>query len=718
MKTTIWKIVGSVLAVVVVGVLAFCTVWTVRNWNVVYQSLDGTSIYTATDVKKAEEDAWAKAALNETEYQKTIADLRDSMAAMQIDFDKQKKELENQIEELRNQYQVNFVADGKIVETQSVTAGSSVSLPEIPTKEGYDFAGWTLDPTETATVNVESIAITGDTNYYAYYLPHKYIWKLMADNIETTDRYVGASAKIVSRGSKYYILGSANQVVYDTGTKEVTELNLSISNVEPADFWYCNGLLVYVHGSERCVVFDDRVDDVGVPTGSYEIYGRDIWSYVDQYGIERVRYDNWDQVNGHLFDSYDGCYNCWREANWSGDFVPRYGRNVWSLNGRYFYSEDSNHYELNLESMTWSRVYFGGDFDGKDVWVYDGHAYTNTGIEIDINNMTCCRNNRWELVSLDRYYDSTLQMNIVLDNRQETHYIENVWNCNGDCVMWSRACLWVLEDGDSFVTTMTEESDNHELIEHDKVAKSEHWDLASNLCIPTADGYVNFNGRDIVEYDGVLYAFVGGDHYALLNEESWTYNPFRTTCYVDGEYVWNTNDKLYYDNNKVIEQDGDLLRVNKVNWQGLTQFNSRYIWHRGNDTYYNHGAYSYKLDGNTWTKISWNLDYIDGSKIWYCDGHTYHTDHHGTYVLAAGNLWQKVKWQGLEPKDGRHIWVHNGHAYYSESNIAQLELIDNEWVAISWGSNGAIQYFYGEDVWEYNGDAYVTQSGLTYKLVA
>lgn len=81
----IWTIVGSVLAVVVIGAFGFCTVWTVRNWDTVYKSLDGSSVYTNEDIKRTEQETWEKAAKNETEYKKTIAELRDLVTSLQVD---------------------------------------------------------------------------------------------------------------------------------------------------------------------------------------------------------------------------------------------------------------------------------------------------------------------------------------------------------------------------------------------------------------------------------------------------------------------------------------------------------------------------------------------------------------------------------------------------------------------------------------------------------
>ena len=79
----IWKVIGIVMSVLVIGALGFCGIWTVRNWNTVYSSFDGTSFYTYEDMQKLKQDTIEQCAKNEVEYKKVIGELRETVLSLQ-----------------------------------------------------------------------------------------------------------------------------------------------------------------------------------------------------------------------------------------------------------------------------------------------------------------------------------------------------------------------------------------------------------------------------------------------------------------------------------------------------------------------------------------------------------------------------------------------------------------------------------------------------------
>jgi|GEM_PF-6883862 len=80
-----WKIIGAIAAVLVIGAVGFCIAWTARNWKTVYSAMDGSSIYTDADMKESYQTGYAAGTKNETEYQNTVAELRDLVANLQVD---------------------------------------------------------------------------------------------------------------------------------------------------------------------------------------------------------------------------------------------------------------------------------------------------------------------------------------------------------------------------------------------------------------------------------------------------------------------------------------------------------------------------------------------------------------------------------------------------------------------------------------------------------
>lgn len=65
-------------------------------------------------------------------------------------------------------YDVLFVVDGDIYDSQSVVKNGYASLPESPTKDGYAFDGWSLNNV-TVIDNISSTPVTQNTTYYAVF---------------------------------------------------------------------------------------------------------------------------------------------------------------------------------------------------------------------------------------------------------------------------------------------------------------------------------------------------------------------------------------------------------------------------------------------------------------------------------------------------------------------------------------------------------------------
>ncbi len=64
-------------------------------------------------------------------------------------------------------YKVNFINDDVICETQIVEKDNYVTTPTEPTKESYDFLGWSID--EINPIDLSTFKITSDTNFIALF---------------------------------------------------------------------------------------------------------------------------------------------------------------------------------------------------------------------------------------------------------------------------------------------------------------------------------------------------------------------------------------------------------------------------------------------------------------------------------------------------------------------------------------------------------------------
>ena len=62
-------------------------------------------------------------------------------------------------------YSVKFIVDGESISNQTVRADSTFSAPTEPTKDGYEFNGWTIDG--TTVIDLSSYNLTGDVEFIA-----------------------------------------------------------------------------------------------------------------------------------------------------------------------------------------------------------------------------------------------------------------------------------------------------------------------------------------------------------------------------------------------------------------------------------------------------------------------------------------------------------------------------------------------------------------------
>lgn len=108
-----------------------------------------------------------------------------------------------------NKYNVKFVdEDGKVYSSESVEYGSAITAPATPTKEGYEFTGWT--PEVASTVPAKDVTYTAT-------------WK---ENVPVVDAIAGVS---VETGAEYY---TANGVRLAAPRKGVNIVKLANGQVK------------------------------------------------------------------------------------------------------------------------------------------------------------------------------------------------------------------------------------------------------------------------------------------------------------------------------------------------------------------------------------------------------------------------------------------------------------------------------------------------------
>ena len=120
-------------------------------------------------------------------------------------------------------YDVKYMVDGNIWNTQIVTKDNYSSVPTEPDKYDYDFDGWTINGVDI--VNPETIQITSNTTFIAKYTKRHYVTYIL-DGQELTFRYVRnneLAPNVVVESNTYRVFNgwSLNGVIVDMSTTKI-----------------------------------------------------------------------------------------------------------------------------------------------------------------------------------------------------------------------------------------------------------------------------------------------------------------------------------------------------------------------------------------------------------------------------------------------------------------------------------------------------------------
>ena len=176
-------------------------------------------------------------------------------------------------------FDVKFMVDNSVYNSQIITKNSNTTLPSNPTKEGFEFDGWTINGTDIVN-NINSIPVTENTTYIAKFTQIFTVQFKDEDTIVSTQTIRnGECASLPTSPSKYgynFSGWSANgtDVVSNITTKQVTE-NItysavySIANIDiaydgyivagSADFSFFIDLPVKDYTYSKIIIYYDQI---------------------------------------------------------------------------------------------------------------------------------------------------------------------------------------------------------------------------------------------------------------------------------------------------------------------------------------------------------------------------------------------------------------------------------------------------------------------------
>ena len=877
----IWKVIGIVASVLVIGVLGYCGIWTVRNWNVVYSSFDGSSFYTYEDMQKLKQDTIEQCAKNEVEYKKVIGELRETVLSLQNqnsvltaqvnnlsyvnqDYEVQisiltarKKDLEgqlavlqldkvaneqliidlnNEIEKLNKRiseltalaesgneqiivlserinqlqnsvsYYENFIADltndtqavttyevdGAVWKIEIVNKGESFNLPVPADTSTMVFNGWTLNNvlvgnTYTVDNNVKFVAD----------ITKKYSVRFMVDDQIYNQQNIITNefASVPTQPTKdgYEFLGwsyNGVDIVENIDTKVVTNnvvYYAVFSKLHTVRFMVDGEVYTTQTVKNGACVEDVQLDTTGLFRGwlinneyvdlsTYEIY-------LDTLVVADICYDDWIEVNyyapmrfsaNHVFNDTKGnvyylCYGNgfqfnkdtkkWDSVTFSGEKVRTImGMNVWTDGENIYNSSSDEHYVLDLESNTWNPITWNGltSFYAAGIWT-DGVEIYYMGSYV-LNKET----NTWETMiwnGLDDIYSPNVWTDgtNIYYSESDKHYIldldSNSWNpmiwngltsFNGNHIWVAGSNVYYSNQTKQFklnIETQTWESITWNCLE--SFSPEYIWTDGTNIYYSNTDEHyvldntstntwvaitnytnqLNLDGGCVWNYNDNYYYSYSNDQY-ILNKETQTWEPtsFNGITYVSGYSIFT--DGVDYFDGMLSASTVKILDKGTQRWDyspyyaDLEYFGCITVWTDGINYYSSFNNQHYILDGvnKTATPITWNgLTSFYGSGIWTDGTNIYYSESDKHYVLdISTRTWSPITFNGLTNFMPEYVWTDGTNVYYSENdNQYYLDTATNTWIVKVWSG---VSSFSGAYVYRIDNSYYIWENGKTYVL--
>ena len=521
------------------------------------------------------------------------------------------------VADLTYKYNVKFISDGLVTDSQIVEKDSFANLPINPSKTGYEFDGWSINGVDIIE-NIESIPVTENTTYTAVFTKlhtvefvyegvTKYTQTIRNGNLATLPNIESTQYKVFN-GWKI------NDSIIDILTYKILNDTTFI-----ADITYKYDVVFKVDNSvynSQIVIKNNKAALPNNPSKSgYEFDG---WSVDGSTIISNIQTL---PVTENI--TYIAVFTKLYTVSFKVDDVVYSSQQV--RNGNY----------AKLPSNPTKKGY---EFNG---WSTDGTAV--------INNITTTK------VTSNKTYIA------VFTSLELNKIITKMWNG-----LSSFSGQWVWYDGDTVYYSSG--SDQYVLDKATSTWKPKTW-----YGLTSSYGY-NFwsNGTDVFYSDS-------SNHY-ILNRSTSTWSKITWSGYKDftGNYVWTDGVNYYVSNwSSQYVIDFSTRTLTKKTWNGYTELVAQTIWSDGTNIYFSRSAQLVlNVETSTWSTVTWNgLESPGGAYVWSDGVNIYYSDLSKQYILnLKTKTWVEKKWTGDYLFSGTHIWTDGENWYYS-SGTNQYQFI-------------------------------------------
>ena len=625
---------------------------------------------------------------------------------------------------------------------QIIVENGFATLPEAPTKDGYEFDGWVISGEKI--VDVSSYKITQHTTFIAKFTQiHTVTYMYEEDILGTEEVRNGEYAKGIEVEDTTYKTFNGwtfNDTLIDISTYKITSsIVLKASIIYKYDVTF----MVDDEEFETMIVAQNNYASISsTPTKrGYEFVG---WSLnnvdiVNLYSIkitsnttfyamfnriyafEAVEYKDLVQLTGqYVWDDGENVYysyqdeqfvldkqtNSWSKKEWKG-LESFAGSFIWTDGTNVYYSYNSNNYVLNKQTSVWTRKTWSGltKINANNIWTDGTNIYhTENGTHYILAPSTSTwKRKSWSGIG-DPY--NTYDMWFAGENV----YCETII---GDYYKFDKANdKWV----EITVTSSSSSGGSSSYSGHwtdgtnAYVGSTTVYNIETNTWEPmTWNGIEGFSGQSVwFDENGNLYSSNGYTHYSFdKSSNTWSIIEWKGISSFDTTYIWSTDTNTYYSNGSLqYVLDKKTMTWNKKQWNGLTSINGSYVWTFEGKTYYMASKDYYVLneETSTWSLLHSNGTAVMSSSIW-TDGTNIYYSLLGTYQLDKESMtWTQLSDYSTNIIFGNCIWSDGENLYYSSneeffSTILGQYVFDKEtntWVETTWEQLGD---YSGRNVW-------------------
>ena len=524
-----------------------------------------------------------------------------------------------------HKYDVKFMVDDQVHDSQIVTENAFATLPENPTKEGYEFDGWSINGIDVVT-NIATTAVTSNITYKAVFTQLHTVTFMSDNEVKSTQSVRNGEC--------------------------ATNVDIESTTYKVFNGW--------------------KIDSDIINISQYPIYSSVVFiaDYTNKYDVKFM-------VDGQVYDSQiveENGYATLPENPTKEGYIFE----GWFLAG--FVEIDIPEWEItqNITLTAKFTKLHTVDFVVNNVVVdtqsvKDGEKAITPQINIPEGFELVGWSDGSNIIDLTSYNiveDITLTAKLSSDtlNAVVSKTWNNYSNINGEHV-WT--------DGENIYYS-SGSANQYKLNKNTNTWESVSWTFNSteeNLFV--VGNNVWTDGNDIYYSNGSSRQFVLNKENMTWEKPSWN----NASVHVYGSSIWTDGDYYYYTTNsegyESYKYDPSTKRWTVIEFN-INVLGSE-VWTDGVNIYYSYGSLQYKFDknSNTWIEQNWNVSISYGSSIWTYNNEIYYSFGNSQYKLnKSNNTWLEIVWQGADSLRGDYIWTDGDQVYCSNSSTYQYQLIN------------------------------------------